>query len=680
MPQIPVPKLPCAKLGIVNSKSGTYYYVQTYTHHYDKEKKRSVRDSQKTIGTVTGGDKYGVIKFKQFFLDEHPELENFIVSWTKDGFSFKLADEEEFSTITEKTVEKKHAGASWTKDGFSFKLADEEEFSTIIEKPVEKKHAGASWALQKLMGESGIGDALKETFSSYKRHLKLASLAIYMVIKRTNAMHYYEPFSKITWLPWSKTLNDGQITRLFQSITYDEVMRFFNALNRNYLKKFGKDFHKRVFVALDSTSVSTYSNKLSMAEYGHNKDGDDIPQINYMLVCDEVTGLPIYAKVYKGNVVDVTTVKNLLSELKIMHSRVSSDKYKNDEFSPSLIFVTDRGYDSEDNLQNFLMHDYSFVIRSTLRSKWVQEVILENYDNLMDDNSLDTYTSQHMYSVQVEYKYDDFPVDKKYKSNKATANIHVHMYFDESIKSNSRASIKANTAVSRDEYNKLVDKLYGENKTVTPELLSQLKLQDASKQKFIDRYCVFDDKGYAKISADKIDEKLKFTGIKVLLSDVISDAKEAYFAYEKRNTVENNFQIFKDHLNFDRIHSSSDRGFQGKFLCQLIASSLKMLLNTRIRDYEKSSAASKDGIKFSNKSLSRIIEDLDTLMLSVYKGGYYFDEICGIYKTIYKAIDIPLPEAKHKYEPDQDDKITDEELNAEYEQIDDDLVEIEKSV
>lgn len=648
MPQIPVPKLPCAKLGIVNSKSGTYYYVQTYTHHYDKEKKRSVRDSQKTIGTVTGGDKYGVIKFKQFFLDEHPELENFIVSWTKDGFSFKLADEEKFSTITEKTV--------------------------------EKKHAGASWALQKLMGESGISDALKETFSSYKRHLKLASLAIYMVIKRTNAMHYYEPFSKITWLPWSKTLNDGQITRLFQSVTYDEVMRFFNALNRNYLKKFGKDFHKRVFVALDSTSVSTYSNKLSMAEYGHNKDGDDIPQINYMLVCDEVTGLPIYAKVYKGNVVDVTTVKDLLSELKIMHSRVSSDKYKNDEFSPSLIFVTDSGYDSEDKLQNFLMHDYSFVIRSTLRSKWVQEVILENYDDLMDDNSLDTYTSQHMYSVQVEYKDNDFPVDKKYKSNKATANIHVHMYFDENIKSNSRATIKANTAVSRDEYNQLVDKLYGENKTVTPELLSQLKLQDASKQKFIDRYCVFDDKGYAKISAHKIDEKLKFTGIKVLLSDVISDAKEAYFTYERRNTVENNFQIFKDHLNFDRIHSSSDRGFQGKFLCQLIASSLKMLLNTRIRDYEKSSAASKDGIKFSNKSLSRIIDELDTLMLSVSKDGYYFDEICGIYTTIYKALDIPLPEAKHKYELNEDDKITDEELNAEYEQIDEDLVEIEKSV
>ncbi|MDY5065003.1 MAG: hypothetical protein SPE82_09910, partial [Succinivibrio sp.] len=65
-------------------------------------------------------------------------------------------------------------GSSLHADLRSFKrlstLADEEDFSTIIERPIEKKLAGASWALQKLMGDSGIGDALRETFSSYKRH------------------------------------------------------------------------------------------------------------------------------------------------------------------------------------------------------------------------------------------------------------------------------------------------------------------------------------------------------------------------------------------------------------------------------------------------------------------------------------------------------------------------------
>lgn len=151
MAQIQFPKLPCAKLGIVNSKSGSYYYVQTYTHHYDKEKKHSVRDSQKTIGKVIGGDKYGVVEFKQFFLDEHPELENFITYWTEDGFDFKVIEDE--------------------------------EISAVYDNPLEKKLAGASWALQKLMGQNGIGDALKETFGSYKRYLKLASIIIYMVLK-----------------------------------------------------------------------------------------------------------------------------------------------------------------------------------------------------------------------------------------------------------------------------------------------------------------------------------------------------------------------------------------------------------------------------------------------------------------------------------------------------------------
>ena len=64
----------------------------------------------------------------------------------------------------------------------------------------------------------------------------------------------------------------------------------------------------------------------------------------------------------------------------------------------------------------------------------------------------------------------------------------------------------------------------------------------------------------------------------------------------------------------------------------------------------------------------------------VHTQQYYFDEIAGIYKTMYKVIDIPLPEAKHKYEPDQDDRITEEELNAEYDKMDEDLVEIEKQL
>lgn len=96
-----------------------------------------------------------------------------------------------------------------------------------------------------------------------------------------------------------------------------------------------------------------------------------------------------------------------------MYSNIKAEE----EFKPELIFVTDRGYDSEDNLQLFLLHKYNFVMRSMLCSSWIKDVIDENYDALMDDNSLDRYTSQHMHTVKVEYKYDDYPVEGKKKSN-----------------------------------------------------------------------------------------------------------------------------------------------------------------------------------------------------------------------------------------------------------------------
>ena len=245
------------------------------------------------------------------------------------------------------------------------------------------------------------------------------------------------------------------------------------------------------------------------------------------------------------------------------------------------------------------------------------------------------------------------------------------MFFDVQIKNTNRATIKANTADAHNEYNAQVKELYENNETVTPEMLSEICID--KKQHFIERYCVIDENGYAKISSERIDERVRFDGIMVLLSNSEFDPKKAFFAYNRRRTVEGNFQVFKDHLNFDRVYSSSDRSFQGKFLCQLIAASLMMLLTPRIRDYENSARARKEKIRLSDISLSRLLDELNTIMLIIYKSGYYFDEIIGKYQTLLNAIDIPVPEAKNKYEPDRDDMVSDEDLNLNYEVKSNDL-------
>lgn len=47
MAVITAPKLPSIKIGSRSCKEKSYFYLQTYTHHYDPKTKNSIRDSQK---------------------------------------------------------------------------------------------------------------------------------------------------------------------------------------------------------------------------------------------------------------------------------------------------------------------------------------------------------------------------------------------------------------------------------------------------------------------------------------------------------------------------------------------------------------------------------------------------------------------------------------------------------
>ena len=69
----------------------------------------------------------------------------------------------------------------------------------------------------------------------------------------------------------------------------------------------------------------------------------------------------------------------------------------------------------------------------------------------------------------------------------------------------------------------------------------------------------------------------------------------------------------------------------------------------RIRYYEKSDEAKKENVRFDKYSQSNMLAGLDTIMLTSFKDGYYFDEIQGKYKTLYKALGVELPQVNYKY-------------------------------
>ena len=50
---------------------------------------------------------------------------------------------------------------------------------------------------------------------------------------------------------------------------------------------------------MDNTSISTYSETIPVAKYGHAKRDPDLKQINYTFVCDQADGEIVFAHAYE---------------------------------------------------------------------------------------------------------------------------------------------------------------------------------------------------------------------------------------------------------------------------------------------------------------------------------------------------------------------------------------------
>lgn len=146
-----------------------------------------------------------------------------------------------------------------------------------------------------------------------------------------------------------KTMTASAICRLFQNITSDKIDLFMSKLS-SFTKLRDDDNNKTEYYALDSTSISTYSQNLSKAEYGHNKDGDKTPQINVLMVVNQLTGEPVYYRTYSGNIPDMSTVKHYLNEM----SRL--------ELNNNAVLVADKGYSNIRNIHRFYQSKVSFLL------------------------------------------------------------------------------------------------------------------------------------------------------------------------------------------------------------------------------------------------------------------------------------------------------------------------------
>jgi hypothetical protein len=246
-------------------------------------------------------------------------------------------------------------------------------------KKCQRSFYGATYLLDQIGNLTGVEADLKACFPDTCK--QILSLAYYLIMEDKNPLFRFEKWGAIHKHPYGNDIPSQRSSELFASITTDAQMNFF--------RRQGKRRIEKEYWAYDSTSISSYSETLRQVQYGKNKDGDDLPQLNILLVFGEQSGLPFYYRKLPGNIPDSKTVKNLLVELDVLGFQKTK-------------MVMDRGFYSGANINDLYKDHVKFLIGVKISLTFVREALdsvsgyIRNFQNYSPNHAIWLYCGVRM--------------------------------------------------------------------------------------------------------------------------------------------------------------------------------------------------------------------------------------------------------------------------------------------
>ncbi|MDY6420140.1 MAG: IS1634 family transposase, partial [Succinivibrio dextrinosolvens] len=556
----------------------------TYVKSFDEnkwlpEKKYAIKTNTRTIGKINSGNGAGLILFEESFLKSRPEY--------KDIAIVRYYDEEQKKW--ELRIEEDHSSEIIT----SLKVNSRHEVTDVIS-------VGTYLLFTKLIEKDTLLESLKSVFpDTYKQ---LLSLAYYCLDECDFKSNRYALYAKEHKLPYQVPLTPTAITRLFQSVTEADELNFFSHYFESLYKANGTS--RRRFWALDSTSISTYSKYLD-AKFGHNKQEENIPQINIVLLTDQKTGRPLYYSRFNGSIPDISTVSFTFDNLLHIGAR-------------SFVAVMDRGYYSNDNLNEILSCGYHFLICVPLdKVDTFKDVLLEAAQAFICGDKYESAIDENVFTKKIVYEY-------KNKGKKLKKDLFVHVFYDQE-----RAGA--------------VTKHIQKRRVEVMKMLKEHMTLDGNNQSFAKKYLIQEENGLIRINNEAFQEANSKAGIFVCVSDCIGEGKQAFYGYKDRRTVEDCFNDLKVKMSCDRFNTSSEESLPGKCFVEFIALSLHMRIEYLLRKMKE------NGVKLPHHSVRTILRDLQGIKTVEFGDGYSaVKTISRTQKETLKLFHVPEPVSQYR--------------------------------
>lgn len=597
---------------------GRVYVIASYSEWVPEKRQPRIAD-RVHVGRLLDDQR---VKLGKTFLVRFPQYEGKEVFYRQN----RLLSREEIEAIPEYLAEQAELRAAQEEAereaAEAPQVEEEDDRNCILD-------CGSSWVAWMNMKFSEVLDDLEATFGKEIGTI-LANLAIYTFCTKSGAMQNYEEWIYRTWLPDSRALDGRRISEILGSIKPEQMDAYYKRRHDKALAR-GREARAKLLeehpelrnsqllppqqVAFDSTSISAYSETIKNAEYGYNKQGENLKQVNLAAVCDQVTGEFLYGCEYQGSINDSKSFRGIIEQMKIADFDLSD-----------VLLVADCGYQTSNNVQYLLDEGIRFVLGVPLREDSVKACFDKNADNLrsykyrLSDERIFAYTPN---PGEVERWYQRLPGG----DGSVEARLFLYLYRNQQLEEERADELKVK-----------LDKL------VAAKNEGQ-RIEDAEWRSY-KRFLKEDKKsGRWSVDMNKYAEAAAKLGYFCIRTNACPSNAEALRYYGQRQVIEEGFKRFKATNGSNRM-LATETGYRGRLFMFMLAESIRCTLEKTARRNTQ-----KTGQEIPGNSLDKLLGRVDGVRLRrVGRGGKNWRP-CLISRrqlAAFELLGVPVPKGTIK--------------------------------
>jgi transposase len=410
--------------------------------------------------------------------------------------------------------------------------------------------------------------------------------------------------------PRGSAMSSQDISRLLDSIDCDGMMSFYKLWMKSLTEKKGVTDDK---VLYDLTSISCHSSGINSAEWGHNRDNENLRQVNFALLCMRRTGMPIFAWPLNGSISDVSTLENTLNFLEKL------------EFKPDCLMM-DRGFASMENITCMFRKSYRFLQALRVNADWIRRCINAGEDaratpeNMVRDDRRTYYVSTN------NCKW----VLVRHTSGKRAGQeeIVVHICTDGRGKDKYAGAEDGEEVLGQypcqfhalycqdlvgGQHDRFMESLKAEHARLLADSQAEVKKELA-------RFFVIDKPKYARARSVEYNvENIKlhrnnYCGYICFLTNdgTVQTAQDALREYSTRDCIEKDFDEVKNDLDMGRIRVHTDARMRARLFIQFIAEIYLREIRVKLKESEECRKMTR----------TQIFSHMKTLYKVKFKGKY----------------------------------------------------------